>query len=815
MNMAPQLASDSRNAAMSSHAVAGFTSASSLLRSAYGLEGSPPSAQRLDNVPRFKKPKVLIEDDHLSVPVDCSRGEVVLPQPTTGLEASENLPPKKPRRKGVIKGEEAQTKIKKAKITKPGTAREKKATTETSLKKKAKVLAKKSDLPLPVIGNIASTEKPLDLCLVEALRRRRDWTPTEDTVRDIAGGSSKSIETPSVESQGAKILPSTGFGSLVGRFGFAQQNESSAIATGAPRLANGEAIVKRRKVEIVNGARCPAPAEKPKKSKSPKKKPQTVTEKATAPFAVPEVSASASLLEYFAKPESDADTRAKSRRKSPSKDAKSKPTTTKLKKRAEKAPILLSPETAMMTARNQELVFGTSSQLAREESPALLKDLQKALKESEQMEEQPSSGGGNNKLLDIEPSLSRSSNSFALTPSRNMWSVAARSVSGSLLEAEVINLVDTPKTCQTELRHKVFAKVPMPPGETQLSAADPPEWNVISDLSSPLKEPPPDVTSAPEQETVETERTLPRSVAEAALKKRPKSRSPNKKASATMSVPDQMPNYKGFTDAQLSKEIASYGFKAVKKREGMIVLLKKCWESRKSIALQDLPPNAHLPLPITKDPQVESTKSNSPAKKRGRPPKAASAAMTEAEGTDAPPKKPKGRPKKDSTTTTPPAKRKRKLQSPAKTKSKAVIDPADEIYDSSPPTPSPPRRRSPPKSPGQLALSRSEAPPTETSIIIKQNDTPEGRARLLAQMTKAITTSPPTHDPKNLTWYEKMLIYDPIVLEDLSGWLNTTGLERVGENDKVWPGLVKVWCEARSVCCLWEENLRGGARGRW
>jgi hypothetical protein len=40
---------------------------------------------------------------------------------------------------------------------------------------------------------------------------------------------------------------------------------------------------------------------------------------------------------------------------------------------------LLSPSAALAQVANQDFVFGTSSQLAREESPTVLKDLQAAL----------------------------------------------------------------------------------------------------------------------------------------------------------------------------------------------------------------------------------------------------------------------------------------------------------------------------------------------------------------------------------------------------------------------------------------------------
>ena len=184
-------------------------------------------------------------------------------------------------------------------------------------------------------------------------------------------------------------------------------------------------------------------------------------------------------------------------------------------------------------------------------------------------------------------------------------------------------------------------------------------------------------------------------------------------------------------------------------------------------------------------------------------------AVAAGEAGDVPQKKPRGRPKKDPTNpTTPPRKRKRKA-----VLSEALVSAADdEIYDSSPPTPSPPRRRSPPKSPGQLQLSQPlETLTTKASAAIKGKD----RALLFSQITKAVTTFPPTHDDKNLTWYEKMLLYDPIVLEDLAVWLNTEGLGRVDEDDEVSPEIVKEWCEEKSICCVWKENLRGGTRGRW
>ena len=62
---------------------------------------------------------------------------------------------------------------------------------------------------------------------------------------------------------------------------------------------------------------------------------------------------------------------------------------------------------------------------------------------------------------------------------------------------------------------------------------------------------------------------------------------------------------------------------------------------------------------------------------------------------------------------------------------------------------------------------------------------------------------------KDPTWYEKILMYDPIILEDLTLWLNTRGLRTVHEDDEVSAIQVRTWCEANGICCLW----RGGWRG--
>lgn len=114
--------------------------------------------------------------------------------------------------------------------------------------------------------------------------------------------------------------------------------------------------------------------------------------------------------------------------------------------------------------------------------------------------------------------------------------------------------------------------------------------------------------------------------------------------------------------------------------------------------------------------------------------------------------------------------------------------------------------------PPGVDLSVSLDEDTELSL----SATPDDKQRdLHDRITEAITTAPRTTDPSEPSWYEKILLYDPIVLEDLTGWLNSGQLTRVGHDDEVRPAEVKKWCESKSVCCLWKVNLRGRERKRY
>lgn len=586
---------------------------------------------------------------------------------------------------------------------------------------------------------------------------------------------------------------------------------------------------------------------KSKRSKSPKKKPQTVTAKATAPFAALEKKPENNLLQYLAQdtPSDFIHRRDEQQpvdkpkcRSSTKTASKAKTATAKATKANKQAPILLPPDKALENAMDQELLFGTCSQLARDDSPTFVKDLQQAMKESESIVLDTPEAKQGGVTASIASGSTNGSTLSLFTASRSLWSAAARDLGGSLQEAEVVDLTKTPKPkpltkvldplSRPHLPMKQTKTVAKPSNGTGTSDG----WTNVDDIPSP---------EHPQLET-EAERLVPKSLAEAALRNRPKSRSPVKKSRAmektqnatTEEVPSGMPNYKGFTASDLAKEIKSYHFKPVKKREDQIALLERCWESKNRIALQSLEPNVNVPQPRADtvdavEAPADPPKDASPTKKkRGRPPKAAELADAPVNGESgskvSSPAKPRGRPKKAATEKTTPTKKAAKAPRASKVPTKTSTPPKH---------PQPPRRTEIPDSESDPDPDATPRPPSHHLSVPSQPlaskpqthtlptssasapPTPLTHSKLLSKITQAISTYPPTHCMTNLTFYEKILLYDPIVLEDLAAWLNTEGLGRVGVDEEVSAVVVKEWCESQSVCCLWRENLRGGERKRW
>ncbi|KAI9773130.1 MAG: 5'-flap endonuclease [Geoglossum simile] len=333
------------------------------------------------------------------------------------------------------------------------------------------------------------------------------------------------------------------------------------------------------------------------------------------------------------------------------------------------------------------------------------------------------------------------------------------------------------------------------------------------------------------------------------------------------------PDLAGYTTAQLNSAIVSYGFKPIKSRNRMIALLEKCWEVKNRVALQTVEPSGITPVsgvvgdrgsvpvggrglvtggfsaptkaiqtaPVVRDATV-------PKKPRGRPKKPSPAsASTGGSLEEGPPKspecgptgglltatgnvasedvdiatlgvvspkRPRGRPRKSVTleASAPPREQVVGQGVDATSATKVAIQGVS------------PNRRS---GLGANGLSREAIPSvpgtsrtTDLSLAMSMELTPAlsdeaKQQRTFDRISRAISSQPP---PENAclmpNFHQKILMYDPIVLEDLTAWLNTKGLAGIGVDAEVGVKEVRAWCERNSICCLWKGGLWGRSRSR-
>ena len=169
--------------------------------------------------------------------------------------------------------EPAQTKIKKGKVTKAvdtnealkddENLRRKKARKSLSLEEASgssvgaiegqKVQNLGEDLhniPLSDVGKLPSVNTFLPLGLDEATRRRKEWTPVRDTSEGFI-----ILDSVDARPSGAPVAvvqnpASSQFGNLLGGYGFAQANSESTSRPEILRNSSGEALTKRRKLEV-------------------------------------------------------------------------------------------------------------------------------------------------------------------------------------------------------------------------------------------------------------------------------------------------------------------------------------------------------------------------------------------------------------------------------------------------------------------------------------------------------------------------------------------------------------------------------------
>ncbi|KAL6253395.1 5'-flap endonuclease [Rhinocladiella similis] len=738
------------------------------------------------------------------------------------------------------------------------------------------------------------------LPLRRATPRRRDWTPTRSGSPDASTASPKSP------------LPSKLLCNNIQTFSFvdpsgdttAQKPPTQVATSGKSSTGSRTDIIKisETPTEVTSKTGVPKDLPKPltrKRNKSPAKKPLTITALATSNYGENRQGRKFTLMQEYlsatqvnAINESEAVTgrAAKVRSKAPPK----KPRATK--KAATKSR-LQSPTSALKAVESQEVVFGSASQLAREESPTLLRETLEAIRQSEAMLSSDPFSPQRTQPVSIEATSPQNlPGTSRYVKRRNLWSVAGRDEDNALLQVDTIDLIDSPavrealagkdvlvqpsgpflqNTCSA-MKQRVHSQGQQTPlNHKGTSLLD------IDDIVTPGFSGAGQSALPPQKRTYHTS-----APAQQSRKKTPPDEECNEMAAVSQKpkpakakrVPVK-PSYAGFSTGDLQKQISAFGFKAVKSRDKMIELLDRCWEDK------------HGPTPgdnIDQDPVEALTHGDFLSKVHdiaARPvPKVEKARKRKSEDAERKtPKEPKRRKKvdpksKDAEEKPKKAKPGRKPAAKKALSEEYVMD-VDDIDDTkietavaskasnavSEPvtkTKTTPRKRTPKAKevtkkqeathPPLQLTSHSSPPRPEGHASIPMaasntNDNDPSQAHTLSGSTLDVdATLQPQHTPPlvdiknqigvaiafesnhysslgagagtrnhvtNPTWREKVLMFDPIVLEDLTRWLNTEGFRSIGEDREINPLEVRTWCEENGVCNLWKGGWRGRRKG--
>ncbi|KAF2404291.1 hypothetical protein EJ06DRAFT_553192 [Trichodelitschia bisporula] len=168
--------------------------------------------------------------------------------------------------------------------------------------------------------------------------------------------------------------------------------------------------------------------------------------------------------------------------------------------------------------------------------------------------------------------------------------------------------------------------------------------------------------------------------------------------------------------------------------------------------------------------------------------------------------RPRGRPRKIHSPHSPPL-----LVKSPKERDWSLVD---EVEDSEPDgafTPSPPRSRSQQVAPlPDLVVTSPSKTRRAYMASTSHREWPRISAALFPQITATVKAAPPTGNHLEPSWREKMALYDPIVVEELTLWLNKQGLRyarKDGGEEELQPWMVQIWCEEKGICCFLQENI--------
>lgn len=478
-------------------------------------------------------------------------------------------------------------------------------------------------------------------------------------------------------------------------------------------------------------------------------------------------------------------------------------------KTSEKGPIftVLSPEAAAKSLDTQDLMFGTCSQLEREDSPQTLGEMQQAIRESE-------------RLFSVErESRAVSGLVSRRAGDRNLWSVGARDTEGSLIQSKPLDMVDLTKSF--EVPQKIVNATPAIKARAPAAGDD--DW-----LDLDIEQ----LDTSPRKTTGRSRYVAKPKPATHAEPVVPPCGNPVKVASNQRADSQQpsMPHYSGFTDAELASQVASFGFKSVRGRKKMIELLQKCWETKHG---SSVPVTLSQAPQVTDDTQTKSqtiaVKPKGKAKSKQSTTTKSTSKVTAGEAELTAVSTPRSIQKaskagqntqpsfidveeiqdsEDDIFLSPSQVQKRYTEIFSKTAS-LTREPSLDIMIKTPQPQSPTKRKT-----TTTKASRTTKQVTTTTSKADKTDSSKrsSLADLSMQITKAVRlqsqfSHPSTHAGRlRPTWQEKIAMYDPIILEDLTAWLNVEGLDLVGEDREVHTGIVREWCESKGICCCWKKN---------
>lgn len=765
------------------------------------------------------------------------------PQPETVGTKDDAVKPTKGRPRKNAKGHDTGNMTLAGKVTKTSGDPPAKKSSKGGKKTVATKVSPSEDAPeksTPKESNALGKDEVLHLD--EAVRRRMDWTPPRETAYDYE--EIVTVNDGGIQNKDRDPNLTGGFGKLLSDYNY------SGLALNTRDLmqnANGRGPTKRRRIELVNpeiqaslngrysdsSDQTSAQGEnsgKPQKTaKGKPKKFTTLTARMTAQYSTNDVEEDDLAIDCLP------DIRTTKGKRKKAKETEKQPSFT-----------ILSPEAAVEFLNDQDLVFGTCSQLERDDSPQTLRETQQAIRASEGLSYPE--GTRDKDRRTVQESSTRSVS--RLTGTRNLWCVGARDTEGSLIQSETLNVVDltdvgdppakkihdnaeqaSQKPLQRDWFELEFADIDSPP-EKRPSLLPLIERGLDSDTQ----------VQTPAPITAATATTMTKGKAAKLVKGANNAPTEAVYSQPTTSQAPSMPQYTGFTDAELSKQISTYGFKAVRGRKKMIDLLQQCWDSKHgSNTISD------------SQPIYQPEQHKEPASKMDNVPKPTAAAKTKATVKSKSGTSSKNRKSLDATKSTS-ASRTNLQTSPTKTSrgkpitgtSTSFID-VEEIQDSeeeiipSPsqvqkhysdiysksktdsqvqhhsldiltktPLPSPTKQK---VASSKISVKRPLSSASITTTHAVESSKEISLAEISAKITQAVCVQPrlsPLSSSRGSrsrpTWHEKILMYDPIVLEDFTAWLNIEGLGLVGEDREVGTASVREWCESKGICCCWKGN---------